>query len=55
MNTFVTMIGDFFTGAIGWVGQVIDLVESEPLLCLFCVAVPLSGWAIGGLKRLIRL
>lgn len=55
METLVSTIGTFFNGAIAWVGQVVDVVEQEPILMLFVVAVPLSGWAIGGLRRLIRL
>ena len=55
MTTLVTEIGTFFTGAIEWVGDVIQVINSNPLLMLMVVAVPLSGWAIGALKRLIRL
>ena len=55
MSTIVTDIGTFFTGAIAWVGDVIEVVVSNPLLMCLVVAVPLSGWAIGALKRLIRL
>lgn len=55
METLVTNIGQFFQGAIAWVGDVIEVINSNPLLMLMVVAVPLSGWAIGALKRLIRL
>lgn len=55
MSTIVTDIGTFFTGAIDWVGDVIQVVVENPLLMCLVVAVPLSGWAIGALKRLIRL
>lgn len=55
MQSIVTDIGVFFTGAIAWVGDVIQVINENPLLMLMCVAVPLSGWAIGALKRLIRL
>lgn len=55
MTTLVTSIGQFFTGAIGWLGEVFDVIEQEPIAMLLVVAVPLSGWAFGGIRRLIRL
>lgn len=51
----MTTVGTFFKGAIGWVGDVCDVVTSQPLLMLLVVAVPIGGIAIGYLKRLIRL
>lgn len=48
-------IGEFFTEAISWLGEAIDVIVSEPLLMTMVVAVPLSGWAFGAIKRLIRL
>lgn len=53
--SIVGNIGDFFTGAIAWVSEVVDVITSEPLLMVLVVAVPLSGWAIGALKRLTRI
>lgn len=55
METIVSDIGKFFTGGIGWVGEVVEVINSNPLIFCLVVAVPLSGWAIGALKRLIRL
>lgn len=55
MTTIVGEISQFFDGAIVMVGDVISVITSNPLLMCMVVAVPLSGWAIGALKRLIRL
>lgn len=43
MTAILTMVGDFFTQAITWFGDVIALVVSEPLLVLMVVAIPICG------------
>lgn len=55
METVISNIGTFLTAAVGWMGDVAAFVVSEPIILLLAVVVPLSGWAIGGLKRLISL
>lgn len=55
METVISNIGTFLTAAVGWMGDVAAFVVSEPIVLLLAVVVPLSGWAIGGLRRLINL
>lgn len=51
----LTGIGTVFTQIVSWVGDIITLITSEPLLMLMVVALPICGVAIGYLKRLIQL
>jgi len=55
LSTILTDIGTFFTQAISWLGQVLDVVVSNPVLLIMVVAMPVAGVAIGYLSRLIRL
>lgn len=55
LSTILTDIGTFFTQAITWLGQVLDVVVSNPVLLIMVVAMPVAGVAIGYLSRLIRL
>ena len=55
MATIISDIGTFLTAAVGWMGDVAAFVVSEPIILLLAVVVPLSGWAISGLRRLINI
>lgn len=55
MEQMISDIGQFLTAAVGWMGQVAEFVVGEPIVMLLAVVVPLSGWAISGLRRLINL
>lgn len=55
MEQMISNIGQFLTAAVGWMGQVAEFVVGEPIVMLLAVVVPLSGWAISGLRRLINL
>lgn len=55
MSAIIADIGTFLTAAVGWMGEVAEFVMAEPFVLLMAVVIPLSGWAIGGLKRLISL
>lgn len=55
MSTFLTDIGTFFTQAITWLGDVLDVVVSNPALLVMVLAMPIVGFAVGLLSRLIRL
>lgn len=54
MATLITAAGDVFTAAIGWVGDVASAITGQPMLLLFCVAVPLCGIGVGMFKRLLH-
>lgn len=55
MSAFLTDIGTFFTQAITWMGEVLDTVVENPALLVLVIAMPVCGFAVGLLKRLIRL
>lgn len=55
MSELLTGIGTVFTQIVTWVGDIITLITSEPLLMLMVVALPICGVAIGYLRRLISL
>lgn len=55
LSTILTDVGKFVTAGITWMGEVADFIMGEPFILLMAVIIPLSGWAIGGIKRLIRL
>lgn len=55
MAEFLTNIGEFFAKAITWMGDVLDMVIDEPALTVLVLAMPICGFAVGLLNRLIRL
>lgn len=55
MADFLATIGTFFTQAMTWVGNVITVITGNPALTVLCLAMPICGFAVGLLNRLIRL
>lgn len=55
MTTILEQIGTFFTQSVTWMGDVIDVIVSNPILLIMVVAMPVVGFAVGLLSRLIRL
>lgn len=55
MSAFLTEIGTFFTQSITWMGDVLTEVTSTPALLVLVIAMPVCGFAVGLLSRLIRL
>lgn len=55
MSTFLETIGTFFTQSITWLGDVLDTVVANPALTVLVLAMPIVGFAVGLLGRLIRL
>lgn len=53
IGTLMTSVGEVFTTAIGWVGDVAAEIAGEPILLLACVGIPLCGIGIGMFKRLL--
>lgn len=60
MAALLSAVGEVFTSAIGWVGtvgtEIAGFTEGKadnPMLLLFCVAVPLCGLGVGMFKRLL--
>lgn len=55
MSTFLTDIGTFFTQSVTWLGDILDVVVENPALTVMVLAMPIVGFAVGLLGRLIRL
>ena len=55
MATFLSDVGTFFTQAITWMGDVLDVVVENPALLVLVIAMPVCGFAVGLLNRLIRM
>lgn len=55
MSAFLTEIGTFFTQSVTWLGDVLDVIIANPALTVLCIAMPIVGFAVGLLGRLIRL
>lgn len=55
MQSFLTEIGTFFTQSMTWMGDVLDAVVENPALTVLVLAMPICGFAVGLLNRLIRL
>lgn len=55
MSEFLTNIGTFFTQAVTWMGDILDVVVENPALTVLVIAMPIVGFAVGLLSRLIRL
>lgn len=54
MSAFLTEIGTFFTQTITWLGDVLDVIVQNPALLVLCIAMPVCGFAVGLLGRLVR-
>ena len=54
MTAFLTDIGTFFTQSLTWLGSVMSTVTTNPALTVLVLAMPICGFAVGLLSRLIR-
>lgn len=54
MEAILTSVGQVFTSAIGWVGNVATTITETPILLLFCV-IPVVGLGVGLFRRLINV
>ena len=55
MSAFLTEVGTFFTQSVTWMGDVLTEVTGTPALLVLVIAMPIVGFAVGLLGRLIRL
>lgn len=55
MEAFLTEVGKFFTQSVTWLGDVLDVVVQNPALLALVICMPICGFAIGMLGRLVRL
>lgn len=55
MADFLSTVGTFFTQAVTWMGDVLDVVVANPPLLILVLAMPICGFAVGLLGRLIKM
>lgn len=55
MSSFLTDVGAFFTQSVTWLTTVLNTIVANPPLLVLCLAMPIIGFAVGLLSRLIRL
>lgn len=54
VSTMLTEVGNIVTSAVEWVGDWATVVATTPLILMFAV-VPLAGFGIGALRRLLSV
>lgn len=54
MTTFLNNIGLFFTQAMSWSADVLDVIVANAPLTVICLAMPIVGFTVGLLSRLFR-
>ncbi len=54
VSGLVTEVGTIVTGAVGWIGDYVGAITSNPLILMF-VIVAFVGLGVGLIRRLIRL
>lgn len=55
MSAMLTDIGAFFTQSVTWLGTVLTTITGNPALLILCIAMPVIGFSVGLLNRLIRM
>lgn len=57
MASLLSAVTTFVTSAVSWVGTWASAITSEgnEILLLACVAVPLAGFGIGAIRRLVNI
>lgn len=55
MAAFLENIGTFFTQNLTWATDVFDKIVETPALLVLCIAMPITGFVLGWLGRLIRV
>jgi len=55
MTTLLTGIGSFFTQSVDWLGDVLTVITGNPALLILVIAMPVIGFSVGLLNRLIKM
>lgn len=55
LESILTMAGNVLTAALGWIGDVLEFVVTNPLAFILTVGLFLGGVGIAFTRRLIRL
>lgn len=54
MAEFLASVTTFFTSALGWVSSAISTIMANPILLVMVACMPIAGYGVGLLRRLIR-
>lgn len=54
VSSFLTDVTTFFTSALSWAGSAIGTIMDKPMLLVFVAAMPIAGYGVGLLRRLVR-
>ena len=54
ITSLLTDVGTVFTKVIAWAGIVGETIVGDPVLLLYCIAIPLCGIGVGMFARLLR-
>lgn len=55
LDGLLTNTGSFWTAALTWISSIGSAVMSSPFLQLMVIIMPVSGYAVGSIRRMIRL
>lgn len=55
MSALLTDIGTFSTQSVTWLGNILTTITGNPALLILCIAMPVIGFSVGLLNRLIRM
>lgn len=55
MSTFLGNIGTFFTQSVTWLGNILTVITENPALTVLVLGMPIVGFSVGLLSRLIRV
>lgn len=55
MTTLLSGIGEFFAQSVSWLGTILNTITGNPALLILCIAMPIIGFSVGLLNRLIRM
>lgn len=54
ITALVEFVQSLVTAILGWAGSYINFITSNPVVLVF-VVTPLIFWAIGAIRRMLRL
>lgn len=55
LESILSDVGKFVEQGVTWMTKVADFIMGNPFVMLMVCIIPLSGWAIGAIKRITRL
>ena len=55
MEAVLTHVSTFFSQSISWMRDLLVIIGENPLLFIFIVCLPLTGFVIGLIKRMFSV